>query len=67
MATVVGVWPASEKEKIHHAFTRFQNDGWAQSQTLPLLILRETENDLQGSAKRWAPGCVNAAGKARQK
>ena len=23
--------------------------------------------NLQGSAKRWAPGCVNAAGKARQK
>ena len=22
---------------------------------------------LQGSAKRWSPGCVNAAGKARQK
>ena len=22
---------------------------------------------LQGSAERWAPGCVNAAGKARQK
>ena len=23
--------------------------------------------DLQGSAKRWSPGCVNAAGKAWQK
>ena len=22
---------------------------------------------IQGSAKRWSPGCVNAAGKARQK
>ena len=22
---------------------------------------------VQGSAKRWSPGCVNAAGKARQK
>ena len=22
---------------------------------------------LQGSSKRWSPGCVNAAGKARQK
>ena len=27
----------------------------------------ETYNDVQGSAKRWSPGCVNAAGKARQK
>ena len=25
------------------------------------------QGTLQGSAKRWAPGCVNAAGKARQK
>ena len=23
--------------------------------------------DIQGSAKRWSPGCVNTAGKARQK
>ena len=23
--------------------------------------------DIQGSAKRWSSGCVNAAGKARQK
>ena len=26
-----------------------------------------TEESVRGSAKRWAPGCVNAAGKARQK
>ena len=24
-----------------------------------------TQSDVQGSAKRWSPGCVNAAGKAR--
>ena len=32
-------------------------------------IFNEEDNQIlvQGSAKRWAPGCVNAAGKARQK
>ena len=28
-------------------------------------VLKTTE--LQGSAKRWSPDCVNAAGKARSK
>ena len=32
-----------------------------------LADLGESFRQLQGSAKRWSPGCVNAAGKARQK
>ena len=30
-------------------------------------VMAQGPLDLQGSAKRWDPGCVNAAGKAMQK
>ena len=33
----------------------------------PFSVFPHFPFSIQGSAKRWAPGCVNAAGKARQK
>ena len=34
---------------------------------VPLDAAERRGNVIQGPAKRWSPGCVNTAGKARQK
>ena len=50
---VLYVWPL----RWHPLLSTGTGEGYSQ----------KAEVDIQGSAKRCSPGCVNAAGKARQK
>ena len=43
------------------------NDALGKSTAYNIALSADKTGIVQGSAKKWSPGCMNAAGKARQK
>ena len=58
MGMDVDTWRRSEEKRVINS---------SSSLSFAAALNGEISPTLQGSAKRWAPGCVNAAGKAKQK
>ena len=53
MASMVSTFPTSDRIDIA-------------ANTAPRITVCNGKENIQDSAKRWSPGCVNAPGKARQ-